>query len=48
MAERSNSFSFKLNQINRLVISIQDIKELFKEASPSHKRSIKKSKQLQA
>jgi hypothetical protein len=48
MTERSNSFSFKLNQVNRLVISIQDIKELFKEASPSHKRSVKKSKQLQA
>jgi hypothetical protein len=48
MTERSNSFSFKLKQVNRLVVSIQDIKELFKEASPTHKRSVKKSKQLQA
>jgi hypothetical protein len=48
MAERSSSFSFKLKQVNRLVISIQDIKELFKEASPTHKRTVKKSKQLQA
>jgi hypothetical protein len=48
MTERSNSFSFSLNKVNRLVISIQDIKELFKEASPTHKRSVKKSKQLQA
>ncbi|QGQ98108.1 hypothetical protein EHS13_26080 [Paenibacillus psychroresistens] len=48
MTERSSKFSFKLKQVNRLVVSIQDIKELFKEASPAHKRSIKKSKQLQA
>jgi hypothetical protein len=48
MTERSNSFSFKLNQVNRLVISIQDIKELFKEAYPPRKRTVKESKQLQA
>lgn len=48
MTERSKNFSFKLNQVNRLVISIQDIKELFNEASSTHKRSVKKSKQLQA
>jgi hypothetical protein len=48
MSERSNSFSYKLNQVNRLVISIQDIKELFKETSQTYKRSVKKSKQLQA
>ena len=48
MTERSNGLSLKLNQVNRLVISIEDIKELFNEASPTHKRSVKKGKQLQA
>jgi len=48
MTERSSSFSFKLNKVNRLVVSIQDIKDLFKETSSTHKRSVKKSKQLQA
>ncbi|MEX2460513.1 MAG: hypothetical protein WD469_04320 [Paenibacillaceae bacterium] len=48
MTERSNSFSFKLNQVNRLVISIQDIQELFKESKLSRKSAMKKSKQLQA
>jgi hypothetical protein len=48
MVERSNSHSLKLNQVNRLVINIQDIKDIFKDSASSHKRTIKKSKQLEA
>jgi hypothetical protein len=48
MKERSNSHSLKLNQVNRLVINIQDIKDLFKDSAASHKSAVKKSKQLQA
>jgi hypothetical protein len=46
--ERASSFPFKLNKVNRLVISIQDIQELFQEKKQSRKRTVNKSKQLQA
>jgi hypothetical protein len=48
LAERVSSFPFKLNKVNRLVISIQDIQELFQEKKHSRKRTVNKSKQLQA
>lgn len=48
MSARSNSFSFSLNKVNRLVIPIKDIKELFIEAAPANKRTINKARELQA
>jgi hypothetical protein len=46
--ERASSFPFKLSKVNRLVISIQDIQDLFQEKNHSRKRTVNKSKQLQA
>jgi hypothetical protein len=48
LIERSGTFPFRMKEVNRLVISIQDIKDLFKETSVSRKMTVKKSKQMQA
>jgi hypothetical protein len=47
LVERSSSFSFTINEVNRLVISMQDIKDLLSENSISMSKSTGKSKQLQ-
>jgi hypothetical protein len=48
LIERSNTFPFRLKEVNRLVVSIQDIKDLFKETSISRKIPAKKTKQMHA
>jgi hypothetical protein len=47
LVERSSSFSFTINEVNRLVISMQDVKDLLSENTVSMSKSAAKSKQLQ-
>jgi hypothetical protein len=47
LVERSSSFSFTINEVNRLVISMQDIKDLLSENAINMSKSTGKSKQLQ-
>jgi hypothetical protein len=49
LPERASSFPLTLKKVNRLVISIEDIKELFQEKKMnSRKRTASKGKPLQA
>jgi hypothetical protein len=47
LVERSSSFSFTINEVNRLVISMQDVKDLLSENAVRMSKSTGKSKQLQ-
>jgi hypothetical protein len=47
LVERSSSFSFTINEVNRLVITMQDVKDLLSENTVNRSKSTSKSKQLQ-
>ncbi|MDB5054279.1 MAG: hypothetical protein JWM44_2329 [Bacilli bacterium] len=48
LIERSTSFSFTLNEVNRLILSIEDIKNLHAGMNMALGNTASKSKQLQA